>query len=160
MIVIQSWSITKGQPYKEKNKNYLENKWVWVDKQFLYFHGAKNTEYSFYIVNSSASVHSSFGIPSDYHYFYGIIYYDPACRYGDADLNVFTSTHLNIKKTKDFSLFNNVEMKFKTDSNGNFTFWVVNCMWTGHSSDLTIYIYLDKYPQHQLIFHNYLPNTN
>lgn len=159
VIVIQSWSITKGKPYKERDWSTTDNASYYHDKVLLYFHGAKNTYYNFYLLNSSDATHSSFGLPSDYAYYYGIGIFSSKLNRGEYG-GLYISTYLNVLRISDLEYFNNKIFSFTTDNNGNFTFLQSNCPTRGHYSNLTLYFYLNGYPNHQLIFHNLLPNTN
>lgn len=157
VMPINSWKITAGNPYKTHIYSYAESIWRYADTQLLYFHGARNTKYSFYFNMLSDFTHGSLGTLNDYHYFMGIIFYDPQCKSTD---DIYTSTYLGISNIKNISSFQNIEMSFTTDNNGNFTFQQLNCYYKGHNSNFTLYFYLNNYPQHKLIFSNYLQNTN
>lgn len=65
-------------------------------KQYLYFHGAKNTEYTLYFVNEPDFVDGSVGIPSDFKYFYGTSMYDPISLRQNYEARGLISTQLTL----------------------------------------------------------------
>lgn len=162
---INSWKITAGD-ITRVNMLYYEapSFGPYYDptaKQYLYFHGAKNTEYTLYFVNKPDFVDGSVGIPSDFKYFYGSSMYDPISLghyYTDRGL---ISTYFNLYSyplIQDPTWFNNKIIKIKTDNQGNFTFMLVVCSNPQHYLKLTAYIYLQDYSQHKLIFSHSVHN--
>ena len=130
-------------------------------KQYLYFHGAKNTEYTLYFVNEPDFIDGSVGIPSDFKYYYGISMYDPISLRQNYTVRGLISTYFNLYSyplIQDPTWFNNKIIKIKTDNQGNFTFMLVACGNPRHYLKLTAYFYLQDYSQHKLIFNHSLHN--
>lgn len=159
VIQILSWSYSLKPRFTTKKCGYdwvPHNKChsVNIEQQVIVFHGAKNTEYEFTVTEYIDNCHSSFGIPSDFYYFYGVTYYDPSL-YSQSDggelsysiyLNKFIKSPVGLKFT------------FTTNNEGNFEFMVTNCYVAGHSAHINLDISVYGYKQKSLNFDYRLPN--
>lgn len=165
VMPINSWKITAGEILRYYIPYYEFQIFGPVSdptaNQYLYFHGAKNTEYTLYFVNEPDFVDGSVGIPSDYKYFYGSSMYDPISLGQNATVRGFISTYFNLYSyplIQDPSFFNNKEINIKTDNQGNFTFMLVVCGNPQHYLKMTVYFYLKGYERHKLIFSHSVHN--
>lgn len=160
VMPINSWSIKAGTPYKKIQIRYtLPQQKVTRDFVDLVFHGAKNTKYILFFDNLSGD-DFSFGIPSDYSYFFGINFYVPDAIKYDYQ---FISTSLNIKSSdniKDFNYFTKFKFEIITDNNGDYVITLSNCNYYLHYADAYCNIFMEGYEDHKLSYHLYLPNTN
>ena len=159
---INSWSI-ESRIYKDVITRYIinnEKHTVTVDRAILAFHGAKNTKYQL-LFSSLEGADFSFGIPTDYSYFFGANSYIPdAMTYGYQLISTYFNVRSEDKIGDNYNSFSKKPIEITTDQNGNYDILVTDCNVSGHYVKFNVNIWMQNYSEHKLVFSYCLPNTN
>lgn len=126
--------------------------------QKIYFHGARNTRYTFKSIIADNSIHTSFGTPDDIDYYYGLTTYIPITD-DTVERPGWWSEYLQ-KKSWNLMDFNGLSDTFTTDNNGNYVFQFTLCICNPHSGGIKLRVWLEGYENNSKPIETWLDNID